>query len=358
MTIKDETVDKKAPQDANEKQKYDEIHGDLSMAEEGRIETEENNAYGLEIKSCRFCLDGNESKSPLIAPCQCKGTAKWVHRHCLDEWRAHNVNNLAFSQCTVCSYPFQFQAVPNNNEQYQRHARRVLYWLLVSRDVLIITFLVQAFILFFALIFYFGARNEEGVIEWTDSEYNPACRSSGCQFWSCYAVGLLVLFLVMGLYGSVLLCVNDCSFRDAIQAGGSTPGRGPSNPRGGRAVSGQPVADGLATSGVGDCDCDCCGDCGGADCGSCESPLAFLVILAVVGAVLVVVGFVLAAVVAVVVAQLIARRHLWILEKQHLVQEYQVRDLSKTTDDSQRSLSELEADRLIRLGLMEPTRTS
>ncbi|OIV97527.1 hypothetical protein TanjilG_11051 [Lupinus angustifolius] len=35
---------------------------------------------------CRICLetDGRD----FIAPCMCKGTSKYVHRECLDHWRA------------------------------------------------------------------------------------------------------------------------------------------------------------------------------------------------------------------------------------------------------------------------------
>jgi hypothetical protein len=38
---------------------------------------------------CRICLetDGRD----FIAPCKCKGTSKYVHRDCLDHWRAIKV---------------------------------------------------------------------------------------------------------------------------------------------------------------------------------------------------------------------------------------------------------------------------
>lgn len=41
---------------------------------------------------CRICLDlGGED---LIAPCHCKGTQKYVHRSCLDNWRSTKVTSL------------------------------------------------------------------------------------------------------------------------------------------------------------------------------------------------------------------------------------------------------------------------
>ncbi|XP_026391389.1 uncharacterized protein LOC113286947 isoform X3 [Papaver somniferum] len=40
----------------------------------------------LEQNQCRICLETDERG--FIAPCMCKGTAKYVHRECLDQWRS------------------------------------------------------------------------------------------------------------------------------------------------------------------------------------------------------------------------------------------------------------------------------
>ncbi|VAI54740.1 unnamed protein product [Triticum turgidum subsp. durum] len=42
-----------------------------------------------DFPQCRICLD-NEGDD-LIAPCNCKGTQKYVHRSCLDNWRSTKV---------------------------------------------------------------------------------------------------------------------------------------------------------------------------------------------------------------------------------------------------------------------------
>ena len=39
-----------------------------------------------EEKRCRLCYGGEED-GPLVQPCACRGTAKWVHKHCLEAWR-------------------------------------------------------------------------------------------------------------------------------------------------------------------------------------------------------------------------------------------------------------------------------
>ncbi|KAM7274857.1 hypothetical protein ACFE04_016723 [Oxalis oulophora] len=49
---------------------------------------------------CRFCY-GTHATEDLIAPCNCKGTSKYVHRKCLDHWR-NLQRGFAFSHCTTC----------------------------------------------------------------------------------------------------------------------------------------------------------------------------------------------------------------------------------------------------------------
>ncbi|KAG1334522.1 putative E3 ubiquitin-protein ligase march1 [Cocos nucifera] len=53
------------------------------VPEPGEIDLEAGQGEQLQ---CRICLetDGRD----FIAPCKCKGTSKYVHRECLDHWRA------------------------------------------------------------------------------------------------------------------------------------------------------------------------------------------------------------------------------------------------------------------------------
>ncbi|XP_008798098.1 E3 ubiquitin-protein ligase MARCHF1-like isoform X4 [Phoenix dactylifera] len=47
------------------------------------------NLVNQDLPQCRICLDTGDDD--LIAPCQCKGTQKYVHRSCLDNWRSTKV---------------------------------------------------------------------------------------------------------------------------------------------------------------------------------------------------------------------------------------------------------------------------
>ncbi|XP_019414413.1 PREDICTED: uncharacterized protein LOC109326181 [Lupinus angustifolius] len=85
---------------------------------------------------CRICLDiGGQD---LIAPCHCKGTQKYVHRSCLDNWRSTK-EGFAFSHCTECRAVFILRA----NVPPDRWWLRLKFQFLVSRDHAFIFIIVQ-----------------------------------------------------------------------------------------------------------------------------------------------------------------------------------------------------------------------
>lgn len=50
-------------------------------------------------KTCRFCL--RKGKKGWLAPCDCKGSVKWVHKRCLQKWRESDAN-LNPDVCPTC----------------------------------------------------------------------------------------------------------------------------------------------------------------------------------------------------------------------------------------------------------------
>ncbi|KAL8098730.1 hypothetical protein AgCh_031463 [Apium graveolens] len=85
---------------------------------------------------CRICLDsGGED---LIAPCHCRGTQKYVHRSCLDNWRSAR-EGFAFSHCTECRAMFVLRA----NVPPERWWLRLKFQFLVARDHAFIFVIVQ-----------------------------------------------------------------------------------------------------------------------------------------------------------------------------------------------------------------------
>lgn len=61
---------------------------------------------------CRICLEsssGDDSLGRLLSPCKCKGTMKYVHSSCLDQWRAASARSSSAVACDQCGAPYRFR---------------------------------------------------------------------------------------------------------------------------------------------------------------------------------------------------------------------------------------------------------
>ena len=68
----------------------------------GLEETDKKNAKEEEEeKKCRLCW-GDEGDGSLVQPCACRGSAKWIHKACLEEWRRTSPKQDAAYRCGQC----------------------------------------------------------------------------------------------------------------------------------------------------------------------------------------------------------------------------------------------------------------
>ena len=54
-----------------------------------------------EERTCRLCW-GDEDDGPLVQPCACRGSARLVHKHCLNKWRCTSPKEDAAYRCGEC----------------------------------------------------------------------------------------------------------------------------------------------------------------------------------------------------------------------------------------------------------------
>lgn len=145
--------------------------------------TEDCNLVNADQPQCRICLDiGGED---LIAPCHCKGTQKFVHRSCLDNWRSTK-EGFAFAHCTECRAVFILRA----NVPPDRWWLRLKFQFLVARDHAFIFVIVQLIVAFLGMLVYkfYG----EELREMFGYEEHP---------YGFYTMAVLAIFLVGLLYG-------------------------------------------------------------------------------------------------------------------------------------------------------------
>ncbi|MQL89122.1 hypothetical protein Taro_021698 [Colocasia esculenta] len=132
---------------------------------------------------CRICLD--TEGEDLIAPCHCRGTQKYVHRSCLDNWRSTK-EGFAFAHCTECRAVFLLRA----NVPPDRWWLRLKFQLLVIRDHAFIFIIVQLVVAFLGMLVYrfYG----EELREMFGYEQHP---------YGFYSMAVLAVVLVGLLYG-------------------------------------------------------------------------------------------------------------------------------------------------------------
>ncbi|KAG4195597.1 hypothetical protein ERO13_A06G118400v2 [Gossypium hirsutum] len=132
---------------------------------------------------CRICLD-NEGDD-LIAPCHCRGTQKYVHRSCLDNWRSTK-EGFAFAHCTECRALFILRA----NVPPDRWWLRLKFQFLVARDHAFIFVIVQLIVAFLGVLVYkfYG----EELREMFGYDEHP---------YGFYTMAVLAIVLVGLLYG-------------------------------------------------------------------------------------------------------------------------------------------------------------
>ncbi|EGV61927.1 hypothetical protein CANTEDRAFT_125275 [Yamadazyma tenuis ATCC 10573] len=58
---------------------------------------------------CRICRGEHTDLEPLLHPCKCKGSIKYIHQHCLMEWLKHS--NKSVKKCDICNTPYQFRTI-------------------------------------------------------------------------------------------------------------------------------------------------------------------------------------------------------------------------------------------------------
>ena len=64
-----------------------------------------SNSRGVRV---RYYSTEDPSLGQLISPCNCTGSARFIHEGCLDAWRRNAVQKKHFWECDICHYHYQF----------------------------------------------------------------------------------------------------------------------------------------------------------------------------------------------------------------------------------------------------------
>ena len=75
---------------------------------------------------CRFCFQ--KDLKPMLSPCRCNGTIKYVHTSCLNRWRYENIRRPSFSRCLICETKYIIRPIETFKLQQIDYTLSVLYF--------------------------------------------------------------------------------------------------------------------------------------------------------------------------------------------------------------------------------------
>jgi len=128
---------------------------------EKQIEKKEN-------KECRICYQGDKGyqgdqghlrdlnkgdqgldkrKDKLIHPCMCNGTIAYVHRKCLDDWRATSFVHM--NKCSTCNFEYEIVIKSDVNK-----LKKITYCTLISVNLSLFLFVLSSLFAFVGFITY------------------------------------------------------------------------------------------------------------------------------------------------------------------------------------------------------------
>ena len=148
------------------------------------------------VPRCRVCFEeGTNLNDPLIAPCNCNGGIKWIHRSCLDDWRATKTQQ-SFTKCEICH--FTYELIELQESVNEERTRRFIYYTYVMGHIGLGLVALEAVCALLALILY-GLDSKQHSL----ATYLGATESN--DFLGAYVLWAhLALFFLIGCVG--LLC--------------------------------------------------------------------------------------------------------------------------------------------------------
>ncbi|MCL7046872.1 hypothetical protein MKW94_028790 [Papaver nudicaule] len=274
---------------------------------------------GAEQNQCRICLESD--RRGFIAPCLCKGTSKYVHRDCLDQWRSVK-EGFAFAHCTTCKAQYHLRV----NAFADKKCRTLKFRFFVTRDIVTIFIVVQLAIALLATLVYFVDLSQKFGLLHALHFHAAATFAVGSFYYIC---GAVLFFALFGLSGCLLTCFSSRA-RDALDQPckqltdscccccTGTYADSPSH------SSGPTIC--IWTDPDPNSTC-CCADSGS------NNDSDRLVMVVIVLAIFVIFGLFYSILVAIVAWQRIWQRHYHILAKRMLTKEYIVEDVDGLTTD-------------------------
>jgi uncharacterized membrane protein YidH (DUF202 family) len=245
------------------------------------------------------------------------GNTKWVHRACLDDWRARGATRNAFTHCEICRFEFAIDQLSNDTEEAQASRMR-RYKMHVARDTIAVLLAIQLCIVAIAWIVKLADTSDtlrDAFPDWISDHEKT----------TYYICGVVLFLAILGMVGTVTWCCG------CFDEGGDLSVQSPPSIRrdGTRSYVAAPNCYG--------CYCMDCprnersssgsGACGGCDGGACAGAgEAFIIVIIIIIIIAAIVGVFVLFFACTFVIQRILQRNMRILWLKQEVVRYVVHD--------------------------------
>ena len=93
------------------------IENPMSEIEKSNQDTQPNsgfvNSQARSEKICRICFEIETAAAPVISPCECNGSMKFIHENCLKKWIMSKTNDPATFNCDICKAQLRMEMKSN-----------------------------------------------------------------------------------------------------------------------------------------------------------------------------------------------------------------------------------------------------
>ncbi len=147
----------------------------------------------MQDRQCRICLD--EEDKDFIAPCKCKGSIKFVHRECLDSWRASNANPRAFHECNQCKFKYVIEEIVDDPAKERQRLKQ--YKMYLMRDSILFIGINMLTIFLMSWLVY--------SIDQSELIYSSFYSGHNYKILKYLLIGVLSYLALIGIIGLVIL---------------------------------------------------------------------------------------------------------------------------------------------------------
>lgn len=105
------------------------------------------------MEECRICLEDDILEN-LISPCYCRGTNKYVHASCLNQWRALSDNSENIEKCPTCKFNYVFE----NSTIVAKTRKNIIFnyfTKFIGNNIILLLIVNGLLLLFFTYIIYY-----------------------------------------------------------------------------------------------------------------------------------------------------------------------------------------------------------